>query len=1015
MYNLNKFVFQLKQCPAIYQKALAEQVIKDLIVSQDDSLLLLKAEKSQREKRYYEFTRLICDEISDFTLIELMLEALRRVLQVLEQGNTPKRVLPSFSYTNEKYSNQLGEVYEFVIDEVKNLRSPTPEQRLQWALFFCVCSGVCFPELLEELYQILITVKRPAQKIGTLSVIPINYHKKSHFCNVIDEGLLVSQRLFCPDPIAMAAIDAFLKVKNQSTPQYSLSVEVLNELFARIPCAKDIAKLGLKTLLKTFSAWLFRQPGVELKMWQRGYIEGSNQSASTSLNCLSSQTGQKIRQSQLKDLYVKAIAKSLTPKQKTSVTQILPSNIDEFLQTLRGLISSSGKSANSLNAALQQLLSKELPQSQKVLISWIIKKFDNKEWKRPSSAERYLSVLGKTWLANTADVQLENIDVDEITHLYEKMLNDKKSDDQKIYASLSSIILFMSEYLGTPVPDSFEGGHVGFVRTAIISEKHFQFLLNDIDKIFKSTNEHARLCIKMSLILSRRLGLRPHELDLQISDVEIAGSGKVCIRRDLKSPSSHRSLNIEPFLMENEFKSFCSFVNTRKHQARQSKHQSLFTLDPRFGESIDFQKLARICSELFIGYQGEPTPLYQLRHSAISFLQVVLFGDDEFIELLTPYSIDQARKIKSIMNAGEEQDLLFQLSSHAGHLDEKMSLSTYCHFSDILVYQQLRKLDRAFPNSFWCRLLDVRPSTLNKFMEQTPGQLCQKSYTPKQIETFIHHRAHSTNFLTTKRQGVDNMKNVILTEFKGPSPTLTDVDTILRTHDETPDPSSTQIELRVTATSQALGLEPRWGVDIIDSARVIKETLKYTTTKRKSRLYPDNGKRLAPSKPGWAADMDDVEMIENKLAEANFHERDEIRKSADMLFKRITHGRSEIIFNCPLELAEFLKGVRRLVPDDRWLVVLNPNTKKEITEQESSWRTECPSLKDMKIVTDGSVTDERCYPQGRLNLHFQHPHSSNMTFAASEIGKNSSNSLKYVLHLFAILLCAEKQHQISGI
>jgi hypothetical protein len=97
MYNLNKFVFQLKQCPAIYQKALAEQVIKDLIVSQDDSLLLLKADKSQREKRYYEFTRLICDEISDFTLIELMLEALRRVLQVLEQGKTPKKVLPSFS------------------------------------------------------------------------------------------------------------------------------------------------------------------------------------------------------------------------------------------------------------------------------------------------------------------------------------------------------------------------------------------------------------------------------------------------------------------------------------------------------------------------------------------------------------------------------------------------------------------------------------------------------------------------------------------------------------------------------------------------------------------------------------------------------------------------------------------------------------------------------------------------------------------------------------------------------
>ena len=359
----------------------------------------------------------------------------------------------------------------------------------------------------------------------------------------------------------------------------------------------------------------------------------------------------------------------------------------------------------------------------------------------------------------------------------------------------------------------------------------------------------------------------------------------------------------------------------------------------------------------------------------------------------------------------DQQDRLYQLSSHAGHLNQRISLSTYCHFSDLLLYQQVRKLERKFQNSFWYRLLGVRPSTFEKFMRKSPAKICLQSYTPLEVETFVHDCAYRINRLTQKRQGVDIMKNVILTHIKETTPTLADVDTILRTHDEALNLSCVEKELKIKIVTEALGLNEMWGANIVFAAQVIKERPEYTSTKRKSRLYPNNGARLAPSKPSWAAEAEDVEVIEKKLTEIKVQDRQAVRQSADMLFQRMTHGHSEIIFSCPLELSKFFHGIRELIPKGRWFVVLNPNQNKESTDQVNIWTSQSSWPKDTEIVEDSFVSDERRYPHGRLNLHFQHSHASKMTFSVSEVGKHSSNALKYVLHLYAILLGAEKRFQ----
>ena len=1011
MYNLNDLILQLNQCPSKQHSEIAERFIRGLIVSQYGAQLFLKASKSERKQQYHELLDLLSTECADLSFLPLIQNTLVRILRLTYENKNPTRETPDFSLKIEISSNQVEEVYELVLKEVQDIRSPTPERRLEWALFFCLCSGVCFLELFKELYRILVTVERPVVKIGNLYVIPINYQKDSHFCNVIDEDQLVTQRLFYLDSVAMAAITGFFKVKEQFSPENSSAIRSLSELFARIPAAKDISKLAPKTMLKAFSAWLFRQPGIDLYMWQRGFVEGTVQSASTSLNSLSAQTGHKIKKSQIKHLHVREIAKTKLKTSKVSSAKSDRVTNDNFLKTLRKLIATSRNSISALKIELQKLLEQDISQAQEVMIMWMYKKYEDKEWKKASSAERHLSVLGHTWLSLTLDVQLETLNEAEITQLYEDMLDDKKSDDQKIYASLSSIITFMSMHLGTPVPDSFEGAHVGCVRTAVINESHFQHLLSDIDKTFSKASEHERLCIKMALILMRRLGLRPHELDLLVSDVDIEGLGEVIIRRNLKSPSSCRVLTLEPFFVMDEYKHLCSFINMRKHQARGSKHQSLFTLDPRFGQAIDFQKLARSCSLLLSEYLGEPTPFYQLRHSALSIIQLVLFGDDELIELFTPFSIEQANKIKTMMDIGDQQDRLYQLSSHAGHLNQGISLSTYCHFSDLLLYQQVRKLDRKFQNNFWFRLSGVRPSTFEKFMRKSPAQVFSQSYTPLEVETFVHECAYQINRLTQKRQGLDIMKNVILTDIKEPTPTLADVDTILRTHDEALNLSRVEKELKIKIVTEALGLNEMWGADILLTAKVIKERPEYTTTKGKSRLYPNNGARLAPSKPSCAAEAEDVEVIERKLAKTKVQDRQVVRQSTDMLFQRMTHGHSEIIFSCPLELSKFFHGIRELIPNGRWFVVLNPNRNKESTDQVDIWTSQSNWPKDTEIVEDSFVSDERRYPHGRLNLHFQHPHANKMTFSVSEVGKHSSNALKYVLHLYAILLGAQKRYQ----
>ena len=199
MYNWNDLILLLNQCPSNQHPEIAERFIRGLIVSHYGTPLFLKASKSERKQQNDELLDLLSTESADRSFLPLIQNTLVRILRLTYENKNPTRETPDFSLKVEISSNQVEEVYELVLKEIQEIGSPTPKQRLQWALFFCLCSGVCFLELFKELYRILVTVERPVVKVGNFFVIPINYQKDSHFCNVIDEDQLVTQRLFYLD------------------------------------------------------------------------------------------------------------------------------------------------------------------------------------------------------------------------------------------------------------------------------------------------------------------------------------------------------------------------------------------------------------------------------------------------------------------------------------------------------------------------------------------------------------------------------------------------------------------------------------------------------------------------------------------------------------------------------------------------------------------------------------------------------------------------------------------------
>ena len=280
-------------------------------------------------------------------------------------------------------------------------------------------------------------------------------------------------------------------------------------------------------------------------------------------------------------------------------------------------------------------------------------------------------------------------------------------------------------------------------------------------------------------------------------------------------------------------------------------------------------------------------PCYQLRHAGQSAMQLVLFGSDELIEQLTPFTAEQAQKIQEWLARDANNETLFQLSSLAGHLSPSMTLSTYTHHTDLLLFQACWNIDAKYPLRFWLNLSGHRPSTLLKHVKNKTnvGHLGGSDFL--QVQRSI--QSSKANDASSPKQSDIKCQKVAIKEHQY---CPEDCETVLKAYDKDSD--------NYFAAVTKCGLTPSWAANVVKATQDIKQYKKYFTARgENSRLYPKNSLKLAPPAPQSLNEREYLTTIWKKLIEAPESTWLTLRKNVDYLFRKTSHGRSGVIFSIP--------------------------------------------------------------------------------------------------------------------
>lgn len=1006
MQNWNNKLLQYRLCKKKqlddFAKMLATEMVQDLCTGKDISTCL-----EEEKTGIYQ----VLDEVIILVLGGVdSAYKLKNAIHILIFGKPIKQLSvfeKTFDYRAETCLNQLDTAYCYVLSDICNTPHPTAEQRLSWVLFFAAANGgLCFVEGQQALTDLLISDEKPISKIRSFYCVSLIYQRTTHHTNMNVDGERKSHRLWFPDPISLAAIDGFLKNRHElSEPSYS-AWDCLQRIFNKCPNAKQLKKFKQNKIYLALALWFVQQPGKEKPAFIRAFASGNLPSASTSTNCLAALATQHCKPADLKQIEIGIYpAKRKVGKKKHRVT----AHGIPLLKALRkacAIFDDDGhkRTGNDARRALKLVLTQfdELTSAEEILIEWVLAEFQQGgAWNSPAAGLRNLSTVGAAWLTICGETDLHSVDCHVLNQIYDAVIDLKKEDESKIYSTLNRLFFFANDNFSIELPDMLIGVTAAspHVRCALISEAHFQQLLTDIQILFNNENEEVREALLLMLIFARRLGLRPIEFTkLKLIELTPQGNAFLVIRPNEfgnnKSYCAYRIFELMPLMLEHERVAFWAYFKRRLDRVGSNLERLLFSIEAFHDVPFHTRTLSGPVGQLFAQYLGEPAPLYQLRHSAITIWQVIQFGSDETITTLTPYTLGQAKEIRKLLSRGEIQDRFFQISALAGHLSPDTSITTYCHNTDIILYESAKGIDRKYSGELWQKLCGIRPSTLNRWLVEQPWyRNGMKEYLPNKLEPFVkislcngvEHIAGSKQFAYQSAR-ISNTRTEM---------TLATCEQILCSYDP---------KIPITEVADMCNLEVRQVDFIVRAANEIKA--QYLTSKQQSPLYPPHYRGIDLPKLNFKSESQDMRTLCNSLSKLSESNQKKLEKVIHYVLSNISRGHSEIIFGCPSELKQFFRIAKLFTTENRWeLEVSLLDDKKTAPAQ---WQKACGNVN--LIISNKTTKDKKKYPLGQGRLYYLQSSDNKYCKNVQErhgYMRYSSNVFKRVIHLQAILFRAK--------
>ncbi len=909
---------------------------------------------------------------------------------------TLRRQRPLRSLSWQHQAAEFAVIAEHWLGDLSPVSSPERHfaRLLTGAVLF---GGLTRPELWPALGRALER-PRPVLGDGQYQWLPLQVDDSKTLASNIyieegDDSQAVSQIHFASPPLVLALLQRFLRQRPagwQAPSDVATCLAIINE---ELGC-----QLSASALCRGAMAWMERQPNVALPQVLLEYAIGRLPSAA-----LPHIYWQRLLCPVVWPCQPRAFAEfrplMLLSKTAQSSAQSGHSSQPYLLDTLRELFKvdpHKPKPKRELIESLAGLQGSALTLAEQILVAWLHAHLAERD-NAASTAQRYQQAAAGEWLSATLAIPLAELAGEELHELYQSILNRPRSQKTLHYLAerLEDLHRFaVQQFDLAPLPAPLAEGNKSrlHVSAAIVDEPLFAALLDEVSRLSDLDWQQAQ-AIQCFLILAYRTGLRPAELaKLRMKDIEPSAIGWLFVRESRhghnKTEAALRKVPLFPLLLDTEHQIVSRHLGERRLQAQSASELLFHAPGNPFGQ-LDTAQLALMTKTLLGQLSGGlDYRLYHLRHSALSRLQLLLHHDlvplPELVQPLLPYDAEQRTRLLQLI-AGKDRlrDRYAALAAFAGHSSPDMSLSTYLHFTDLLLQCHLAQAQIPCSTTMATHLLGLRPHRIRRLKQD--GDI-----TPPRLEVYWRKRLGPylaplpTQPKAAKQQEDDGPAIVQQSHYLPALAVLTRI--------------QAGYDYRETAFFYQLSQE------LIDRWLATAQALRgLTTRKGLPRLFPKSRRhQLLPAQPVGIAERLDVAQALQACQgmRSDRQQLAELRWSIRYCLLNSNSSRSGIRFDNPSILQRVMAVVTQLFPWARWQLYLQYPKGKRIQAwdcQQRLW------IERLALKKTGP------YPDGLGWLLLRHAEEE--ARVASGLQHYSSHALRILFHRLAIIFFSAEQVQ----
>lgn len=851
----------------------------------------------------------------------------------------------------------------------------------------CFFGGLAFDECLEQLFYEL-TSGCPA--LNTLNGSPfftLNYKKSGHLTNIRilskqnkNNDVLYheafSSRRWYPDTITKLMLLQYFKFIAQSPPKKITYGKIRTQIYKSLGITQK--ELPPRLLFSSMFDIGVKLNKVNIPVFIKTFANGTVFSGSTELETIELFCKKQLKQTYQKHhkhidkpngALIKVVGRevslyklrtehnteligallTLCEQEKVDVDPENPVKVSDF-QARQNLIDGARsiyekKDSLSLHA--------------EILVAWILDGLNKKgRWEiGKNTAFRYLNAIHEEWSALWSKYDITNIGESEATEHYQHLHDVISKKDTIINTCLPLLYDFISEkYCGiVALPDDSFGGKraKGHARSMLVPEAVFQRVREEIHFNQEVTKNLWGEQIDLILILSYRCGFRPKEIySLKLSDID--GKAQDCVVRTGKTDSAPRLIPLSILLMQNEHIALQQFVTKRRQQATKSLEVRLFSKSITTNEPFDLDSINKYVTELLTSYCPQRTVFYQFRHTTISKLLIICFGDADMARQITCFSDEKITQIKQYFCA-DPTKTLYQLSSLFGHLTPETTLTAYSHLTDLILHHCIQSTEIRLDIKKCAKALGMAARTLRKELDIEDGTVLETSSIATMPLIDKKLKKYCQKHLVTT-----NIQKVFQPEYaKERVPNFEDLEKIISMSNDGSAPEE---------ISSALCVNLSFVCAFLASVDEVHDRADFKTSKGQSTLVRNSGVRYPSPAVQSKDEKNDANDLFKSLINNSKITKHKLNVASQMLGSSLE--RSYMIFASSADVTKVISALKNVVKSERWFITVELNESSQNEIQFDRLRQQVPA--ENFIVSNKMVKDKK-YKKGRFYLTFQHP------------------------------------------